>query len=78
MVLGVVASDRKKMFPLFFKAGEKMCKEIHNKVLRYTVLPWLKANYPRKTMCGLGLSTNIRSSNSSSNSIPKSEFEREN
>ncbi|QQP42423.1 Uncharacterized protein FKW44_017082 [Caligus rogercresseyi] len=48
MVLGVVASDGKKMSPLFFKAREKICKETYNKVLRYTVLPWLKANYPEE------------------------------
>ncbi|QQP48981.1 Uncharacterized protein FKW44_009476, partial [Caligus rogercresseyi] len=46
MVLGVVASDGKKMPPFFFKAGEKIRKETYYKVLRYTVLPWLKANYP--------------------------------
>ncbi|QQP35111.1 Uncharacterized protein FKW44_023245, partial [Caligus rogercresseyi] len=31
---------------LLFKAGEKIRKETYYKVLRYTVLPWLKANYP--------------------------------
>ncbi|QQP51543.1 Uncharacterized protein FKW44_012949 [Caligus rogercresseyi] len=47
MVLGVVVSDGKKMPPFFFKAGEKIRKETYYKVLRYTVLPWLKANYPQ-------------------------------
>ncbi|QQP48703.1 Transposable element tcb2 transposase [Caligus rogercresseyi] len=47
MVFGVVASDRKKMPPFFFKAGENICKETYYKVLRYTVLSWLKANYPQ-------------------------------
>ncbi|QQP36906.1 Uncharacterized protein FKW44_022142 [Caligus rogercresseyi] len=34
------------MPPFFFKAGEKIRKETYYKVLRYTVLLWLKANYP--------------------------------
>ncbi|QQP50364.1 Uncharacterized protein FKW44_011352, partial [Caligus rogercresseyi] len=46
MVLGVVASDGKKMPSFFFKAVEKIHKDTYYKVLRYTVLPWLKANYP--------------------------------
>ncbi|QQP53087.1 Uncharacterized protein FKW44_005431, partial [Caligus rogercresseyi] len=46
MVLGVMASNGKKIPPFFFKAGEKIRKETYYKVLRYTVLPWLKANYP--------------------------------
>ncbi|QQP39458.1 Uncharacterized protein FKW44_020346, partial [Caligus rogercresseyi] len=46
MVLGVVASDGKKMPPFFFKAGEKIDQYAYYKVLRYTILPWLKANYP--------------------------------
>ncbi|QQP36158.1 Uncharacterized protein FKW44_021164 [Caligus rogercresseyi] len=37
---------------LLFKAGEKIRKETYYKVLRYTVLPWLKANYPEGNMCG--------------------------
>ncbi|XP_059096794.1 uncharacterized protein LOC131891285 [Tigriopus californicus] len=40
MVLGVVASDGKKMPPYFFKVGEKFG------VLRYHILPWLKISYP--------------------------------
>jgi inhibitor of nuclear factor kappa-B kinase subunit alpha len=46
MVLGVLASDGKKMPPYFFKVGEKVTSEVYYKVLRYVVLPWLKANYP--------------------------------
>lgn len=46
MVLGVVASDGKKMPPYFFKPGERVGAEVYYKVLRYHVLPWLKANYP--------------------------------
>lgn len=46
MVLGVVASDGKKMPLHFFKPGEKVNTEVYYKVLRYKVLPWLKANYP--------------------------------
>lgn len=47
MVFGVVASDGKKMPPYFFKPGEKVGAESYYKVLRYHVLPWLKANYPQ-------------------------------
>ena len=46
MVLGVVASNGKKMPPYFFKPGEKVGAESYYKVLRYHVLPWLKANFP--------------------------------
>lgn len=46
MVMGVLASDGKKMPPFFFKAGEKIGTEVYYKVLRYTILPWLKATYP--------------------------------
>lgn len=46
MVLGVVASDGKKMPPYFFKLNEKVGAEVYYKVLRYKVLPWLKTNYP--------------------------------
>jgi len=44
--LGVVASDGKKMPPYFFKTGERVGANSYYKVLRYHVLPWLKANYP--------------------------------
>ncbi len=43
MVLGVVASDGKKMPPFFFKSREKVGVNVYYKVLRYHVLPWLKA-----------------------------------
>ena len=46
MVLGVVASDGRKMPPYFFPPGEKVGADEYYRVLRYTVLPWLKANYP--------------------------------
>ena len=46
MVLGVLGLDRKLMPAYFFKPGEKIGAEAYTKVLRYTVLPWLKANYP--------------------------------
>ena len=46
MVLGVVASDGKKMPPYFFPEGLKINTDVYYRVLRYTVLPWLKANYP--------------------------------
>lgn len=47
MVLGVLGSDGKKMPPYFFKPNEKVNTEVYYKVLRYHVLPWLKANYPK-------------------------------
>jgi inhibitor of nuclear factor kappa-B kinase subunit alpha len=46
MVLGVLGSDGQKMPPYFFKAGEKIGTEAYYKVLRFTILPWLKASYP--------------------------------
>jgi transposase len=46
MMFGAVASDGKKMAPYFFKAGERVGADRYYKVLRYHVLPWLKANYP--------------------------------
>jgi hypothetical protein len=46
MVFGVVASDGKKMPTFFYKPGEKVGADAYYKVLRYHVLPWLKANYP--------------------------------
>ncbi|QQP37895.1 Putative transposable element [Caligus rogercresseyi] len=46
MCLGVVASDGQKMPPYFFKPGEKVDTAAYYKVLRYTVLPWLKSTYP--------------------------------
>lgn len=46
MMLGIVASDGKKMPPYFFKPGERVNADAYYKVLRYHVLPWLKTNYP--------------------------------
>ncbi|QQP40031.1 Uncharacterized protein FKW44_013937, partial [Caligus rogercresseyi] len=46
MCLGVVARDGQKMPPYFFKPGEKVDTAAYYKVLRYTVLPWLKSTYP--------------------------------
>ena len=46
MVLGVVASDGKKMPPFFFKPAERVGADSYYKVLRYHVLPWLKTNFP--------------------------------
>ena len=46
MVLGVVGADGKKMPPYFFKPGERVGADSYYKVLRYHVLPWIKANYP--------------------------------
>ncbi|QQP52624.1 Uncharacterized protein FKW44_004830, partial [Caligus rogercresseyi] len=41
-----VQNIRQEYASLLFKAGEKIHKETYYKVLRYTVLPWLKAKYP--------------------------------
>ena len=46
MILGIVGSDGKKMPPYLFNQGEKIGADVYYRVLRYTVLPWLKANYP--------------------------------
>eukprot|EP00095_Tigriopus_kingsejongensis_P010943 maker-scaffold234_size243041-snap-gene-1.28 protein:Tk10943 transcript:maker-scaffold234_size243041-snap-gene-1.28-mRNA-1 annotation:"hypothetical protein EAG_00300" len=46
MVMGVLASDGKKMPPNCFRVGEKIGANEYYKVLSYTVLPWLKAQYP--------------------------------
>ena len=51
MVLGVVASDGKTMPPFFFPPNQKIGTEEYYKVLRYTVLPWLKASYPEGNYC---------------------------
>ena len=45
MVLGVVASDGKKMLPHFFDVGLKVNTEVYLNVLQ-DVWPWLHANYP--------------------------------
>lgn len=47
MVLGVLASDGKRMPPIFFKDGEKVTTDVYYRVLRFNVLPWIKANYPQ-------------------------------
>ena len=46
MMLGVVASDGKKMPPYFFPQGLKIGTEAYLKVLRTVVKPWIEANYP--------------------------------
>ncbi len=45
MVLGVVTSNGKKMPSFFLKLRGKVGADVYYKVLRYHVLPWLKANY---------------------------------
>ena len=47
MVLGVLASDGCRMAPYFFKAHEKINSDVYYRVLRYHILPWIKANYPQ-------------------------------
>uniref|UniRef100_A0A0K2V0Z8 Tc1-like transposase DDE domain-containing protein n=1 Tax=Lepeophtheirus salmonis TaxID=72036 RepID=A0A0K2V0Z8_LEPSM len=46
IVLGLVASNSKNIHLFFFKGGEKIGLETYYKVLRFTILPWLKATYP--------------------------------
>jgi hypothetical protein len=53
MVLGVVASDGKKMLPFFFKPGEGVGADAYCKVLRYHVFSWLKANCPESNYVGI-------------------------
>lgn len=45
MVSGIVTSDGKKLLH-FFNIKESVISEVYYKVLRYTVLPWLKVQYP--------------------------------
>jgi hypothetical protein len=47
MALRVASSDGKKMPPYFFKVGEKIGVGVYYEVLRYKILPWLMANYPK-------------------------------
>lgn len=47
MVLGILGSDGQRMPPYFFGPNEKINTECYYKVLRYTVLPWLKVKYPQ-------------------------------
>ena len=46
MVLGIIASDGKKCPPIFIKQGVKINAQVYQRLLRYNVLPWLKATYP--------------------------------
>ena len=46
MVLGIVASDSKKCPPISIKQGVKINAQVYQRLLRYNVLPWLKATYP--------------------------------
>ena len=46
MVLGIVASDGNKCPPIFIKEGVKINAQVYQKLMRYHVLPWLKATYP--------------------------------
>ncbi len=45
MVLGLICSDG-RMPPIFFKKDEKCNTVVYHKILRYKVLPWLRATYP--------------------------------
>ena len=46
MMLGVVASDGKRMPPYFFPEGLKIGTEVYLRVMRTVVKPWIEANYP--------------------------------
>ena len=46
MVLGIIASDGKRMPPIYFGAKERCNTTVYYSLMRYKVLPWLKENYP--------------------------------
>ena len=46
MMLGVVASDGKKMKPFWFEKGLKINTTVYLNVLKTVVKPWLDENYP--------------------------------
>ncbi len=51
MVLGILASDGKRMNPIFFAKDEKCNAKVYYCILRYKVLPWLKENHPGGNYC---------------------------
>jgi inhibitor of nuclear factor kappa-B kinase subunit alpha len=46
MVLGIVASDGKKLDPIFIPSGLKVNTEVYIDLLSTKLLPWLRRNYP--------------------------------
>ena len=46
MMFGLIASDGKTMPPYFFEEGLRVGQNEYYKLLRYHIVPWLKANYP--------------------------------
>ena len=46
IVLSIVASGGNKWPPIFIKQGVKINTQVYQWLLRYNVLPWLKATYP--------------------------------
>lgn len=49
MVFGLVASDGKKMPPVFIQSGMRINAEMYLEILRNHVKPWIEANYPPGT-----------------------------
>ncbi len=45
MVLGILASDRQRMPPIFFCQNEKCNTNVYYKILQYKVLLWLRSTY---------------------------------
>lgn len=45
MVFGLVASDGKKMDPVFIPEGDKVDTEVYIGILSKHVLPWIKEQY---------------------------------
>ena len=44
--MGDLQSHGSKVPPYFFKPDQKIGFDVYYNVLRYTMLPWLKATYP--------------------------------
>ncbi|QQP37280.1 Uncharacterized protein FKW44_017497 [Caligus rogercresseyi] len=49
MMLGVVASDGKRMPPFWFPQGLRVGAKEYLAVIKNVVKPWLDATYPRAT-----------------------------
>lgn len=46
MVFGLVASDGKRMPPVFIPSGVRINTEVYVNILQESVKPWIQANYP--------------------------------
>ena len=43
-----VASNGKKMAPIYIREGERVTADVYIELLRAHVVPWIKSNYQRK------------------------------